>query len=41
MGVFREHDITVAWRAGTYRLCDIKHGEAFIDYVQHGSIPVL
>ena len=36
-----EHGIAVASQAGTYRLREMKHDDALVDNVQHGSVPVL
>ena len=37
----REYYITVASWAGTYRIRVIKHDDAFVEHMQHGSVPVL
>ena len=40
-GRTREHGVAVASWIGTYRLREIKrHGDS-VEYVQHGSVPVL
>ena len=40
-GRSREHSIEVASWAGTYRLCEMKHHDDFVEYVHHGNVPVL
>ena len=37
----REHGIGVASRAGTYRLCEIKRDDPFVEYMHDGNVPVL
>jgi len=39
-GRSREHCITVASRAETYRLCEIKCDDV-VEYVEQGSVPIL
>ena len=40
-GKSHQYGIAVASRAGTYGFCKIECDDAFVEYVQHGSVPVL
>ena len=40
-GRSREHGIVVESRTETYRCCEMKHNDAFVEHVQCGSVPIL
>ena len=40
-GRFRECGVAAASRTGTYGFCEMKCHGTFVDYLQHGNVPVL